>query len=83
VYASRKVTEADPGQIREALAEMGIRVAEPVPDIDVTPGDLARLQVDDPAAYAELRRGFANSIFSGHDARRGQGGSPFNRGVGG
>lgn len=70
---ARTVTEA--GAVAPAAGE-------PAANVEVTLKDLAEMRVDNPEAYRELQRAYANSIFAGHDSRRGGGHSPFNKGVG-
>ena len=77
---------ADLKRIQEGLPPIharGVTEAEPPPPApvpDIPP--LHELRIADPDAYNEIRRAFADNIFTGHDSRRGGGRSPFNRSVG-
>jgi len=51
--------------------------APAVPEVEVTPAELARMGTEDPQTWRELERAFAEAVFAHHDVRRGQ--SPFNR----
>jgi len=64
----KRLTESS--QPRTPITESGDGNAAPtVPE--VTPADLARMSVEDPASYRELEVAFAEAVFAHHDARRG------------
>ena len=87
-YPAGSVGEADRWQdykrIREGKPPLidDITEAEPAPAPVPEIPPLHELRTSDPEAFNELRRGFANNIFAGHDSRSGGGRSPFNRGMG-
>jgi hypothetical protein len=85
-YPPGVVGEADRWQdytrIREGLPPLlgDITEAEPtpVPVPEIPP--LHELRIQDPEAFNVMRQAFADSIFAGHDSRKGGGRSPFNTG---